>query len=183
MLREACDIVSSTSISGTSIRAPGGQWTVSYPCVCDLREKVRPVASSRVRLGGTVLSNEYYKVSRHSPHCPLYTRSKAQRRVSAQLRVGLWFRIPVLVEASIAFATGAGGLSINPQLSFHMTVGMGSPAVVAIEEAFSWDVVLCETDMIKRVAAAERRIQNLFQAGEVSPYDQLPNGWNLLHAR
>lgn len=183
MLREACDIASSTSISGTSIPAPGGQWIALSRCVCDLREKVRPVAFSRVRLGGTVLSNEYYKVSRHSPYCPLYTRSKAQRRVSARLRVGLWSRIPILVEASIACTTGAGGFSISPQLSFRMTVDWRSPAVVAIEKTFPWDVVPCETDMVKKVAAAERTILNLFRAGEASPYDQLPFGWNLLHAR
>ena len=73
-----------------------------------------------------------------------------------------------MVEASIACTTGAGRLS----LSFRMIVDSGSPAVVTIDDAFRWDGVPCEIDRVKRVAAAERTILNLFRAREASPYDQ-----------
>lgn len=58
-----------------------------------------------------------------------------------------------------------------------MTVDSGSPAAVAIHDAFIWDVVPCETDMVKRVAAAERTILNQFRAREASSYDQFQFGW------
>lgn len=87
MLREACDVASSTSVSGTSIQAPGGQWIVPSLCVCNVGEKVKSVTFSKVSLCGTVLSHKHHKVSKHFPYCPLYTGSKAQRCVSAQLRV------------------------------------------------------------------------------------------------
>lgn len=183
MLREACDSVNFPSAGVLGTGPLRYQRMVSSRCGCDLRERSRTVVRRDVFAGSAVLSNDCEETSRHLPNCPLYTKSKVKRRVTARLTVSIWTRVSLLVQTSLACTTGAGGLSISPQLGFRMVVGWDSPAVIAIIGTSSPLGQQYEPESEKRFAAAGRRILNLFRTGEASPHDQFADGSNILSAR
>lgn len=183
MLREACDVVNFHSAGGFSTDPSRHQRMVSSRCGCDLRERTRSVARRNVSAGRTLLSDEHEETSRHLPNCPLYKTSKAQRRVTARITVSIWSRLSVLVQASLACTTGAGGFSISPQLAFRMVVSWESPVANAICAPFLKSRLASETDIVKELAVAKRTILNMFRTGEASPYEQFEDGSNILFAR
>ncbi|MBE3043943.1 hypothetical protein IMZ48_15495 [Candidatus Bathyarchaeota archaeon] len=184
ILREACDIVSPVS-TGIS-REPRGQGVVCSRCGCGLREKTRSVAAAGDIIRGGALAFEHHETSRHFPSCPFYKMSsKSERRVGTRLRVGVWGQISVWVQASFTCTTGAGAFSISPNLSFRMVVE-GSPASNEIMKMVARVYYLQrkqqpETEIVKRLATAERRILRMFHEGKASPHDRDTGGQNLQH--
>ena len=187
ILREACDIASVLPDSQPSAGLSVYQGRVSSLCSCPFRENRKSVAAGRVHFGRTNLSYQNHEISRHFPNCPFYTtKSESQTRVDAQVGIGVLSRLSLLVQASLLCTTGAGGLSISPHLSFRMTV-KESPARKEISK-IKWFIMeerrpISDTEMIKMLATAERKILRMFQAGEASPQDRSAIGENLLHAR
>lgn len=185
-LREACDIIPYSSAQITRSQDLRHRGFPTSGCNCSIREKKRLLAAKKVRLGKAILSNDYHEASMHFECCPLHVKTKAQRRISAQLCAGVWSRLSVLVRASLSCTTGAGGFSISPQLSFHLVV-QNHPAAQVITKLFIDDSVryigsqISLIDWIKLIASAESRILQMFQDGEVSPFDRLPDGSTLLH--
>ena len=178
VLRAACDTVTSLPVSSLTTGALRHDWLASSRCGCDLRKRTRSGASSHISVGVTVLSNESEVISRHSPNCPFYAQTKTiQRRVGVRFHTRVWPQLFVLVQASLACTTGAGGFSISSPLSFSMTV-KSSPARAVIEALKPTD---SNADIIKGLATAERRILKMFQAKEASPHDRFLDGSNLLH--
>lgn len=187
-LREACDIARQASMHICQARDLRRRKLFSTYCDCDLMERTRPVSERKLRVGTAVLLNEYYEASRHFKDCPLYVRSKAQRRLTAQFRAGIWPRLPMLVRASLACTTGAGGFSISPHLSFHVTVEE-SQAARTIE--LMMDAASAPREYKGRpigdnvvVGFLESQREDLrrgFERGEVSPFERLPDGSTLLH--
>ena len=185
-LREACDIASVLPDSRPSAGLSVYQGRVSSLCSCGFREKRRSVAAGRVHFGRTNLSYQNHEISRHFPNCPFYTKPEIQTRVNTQVGIGVLSRLSLLVQASLLCTTGAGGVSISPNLSFRMTV-KDSPASKEIEKITSFilreKTPISDAEMIKMLATAERKILRMFQAGKASPQDRCASGDNLLHAR
>ena len=144
------------------------------------------MSAGNMYIGGAVLSNEYHEDSRHVPGCPRYTKLKSHRRVGAQFSLGTWSRFSILVQASLSYTascmTGAGGLSISPQLSFRMIV-KETPAKDEIFEAlliYSRGQPSAE-ESAKTITIVERNIQKMFLDGKASLHDRFLGGQNLIH--
>lgn len=187
VLRKACDFMDPPS---TSAQPSRHRCIVSSRCGCDFWEKIGSMVASDLHIGEVVLFKESHESSRHAPSCPFYVPLKAQRRVGARFRAGVWSQLSVLVQASLACTTGAGGFSISPQLCFRMTVPSNSRAYRLILEAALPEATLCfldplrslpDAELAQKTATIRRTILKMFQTGEASPNDQLPDGSNLLH--
>ncbi|KAJ6014744.1 hypothetical protein N7540_009335 [Penicillium herquei] len=91
--------------------------------------------------------------TRHNPECPMYQSST--RAASFGIR-------------------GAGGFSISPNLQVHPHVAPSSPSFDLLTKYLDSD---CSTSLPK----FKKSLEELFQKGEASPRDTLPNGETLLH--
>ena len=187
VLREACDIVSSSSASsGAGIdRTPRPRGVVCSRCGCDFRETTRSVAAAS-GVVGRALAYELHEISSHYPSCPFYRMSsRSQTRVGTRLRAGVWGQVSVWVQASFTCTTGAGAFSISPNLNVRMMVE-SSPASLEIEDMLRDACHLQinqqpETEIVKRLATGERRILRMFHAGTASPHDRFRDGTTLQH--
>jgi hypothetical protein len=90
----------------------------------------------------------------------------------------------VLVEASLSYATGAGGLSISPRLNFAVTLKI-SPAQHLIVDIWHpqrpYRPDYSEQDAVKAIESIERKLVLLYQSGQASPYERDEHGSNHLH--
>ena len=161
---------------------------LSSYCDCDLVERTRSVKQMKLRLGTGVLVNQYNEASRHFTDCPLYAKSKAERRFCAYFSTGVWPRVPMRVRASLAYTTGAGGFSISPHLSLRIAVKDSKASNVIImsilraaRPALDSKPLPTDDEVIETMESGQRDLQRLFRSGEASPFDQHPCGSTLLH--
>lgn len=143
-----------------------------------------------MRICTAVLSSEYHEVSRHFKECPLYVRAKSQRRISAQFVAGIWPRLLMLVRASLACTTGAGGFSISPRLCFRLAVkeSQAEPLIMEIiaysatpPSVLDGGVAVTDSTVVEAMKHRQKKLQEMFQSGVVSPHEKLPDGSTLLH--
>ena len=180
-LREACDIVHEATMQRSKARDLRRRVMLSSFCDCDLIERRRSTSAKKMKLGTTILSSEYSEASRQFTTCPLYVASRAERRFSARFRAGIGPYLPMLVHASLTCATGAGGFSISPQLSFRLAADP-PVAIYTIIPGFSpYQRFTTLRELDYTMEKLQRRVQQALRSREISPYNKLANGSTLLH--
>jgi hypothetical protein len=137
-------------------------------CTCQTHTSAFGYWSSRLTLACT-------RISIHDPQCPL---SALQNTVTnLQLRATLCSLIlRSRVSLSLTLAYGAG-FSIKQSLECHRVVSRGSPVFSLIH-----DLVKSSSNTTEEVFSGEvDKLLEIFQEGQASPHDRLPDGSTLLH--
>ncbi len=138
---------------------------------------------SQFRSYGYNLSGFWDRTTQHLPDCPQYRYSQRTDTLGAKYTYctkALGYSVAVFMS----LRTGAGGFSINPQLTFRAVVPWSSPAFQLFESQefrrksetrirFS-----CSLDHANWIL---EQLYALFQAGTASPTDVLSDGSTFLH--
>ena len=147
---------------------------VMNKCNCRHREFVQ--SSTSWRLGSTSLSSEI--LAQHRSGCPSYARYAKQHRISFNLKYAIMM-LNVIAGVSMSMKYGAGGLSLNPNLTFRGMRRDNSPAF-RLFDLTEWKDCRTIVDAMAKMNQVSLRLRQMFDGGIASPYDLDRNGNSLI---
>jgi hypothetical protein len=134
----------------------------------------------------SLLTVSIFRLSMTS-HCDTCPFSKMAKRTKA---LGVKYAIcssllSFSVQATLSVATGAGGLSISPRLSFRNIVPRDSPAFKLLRglEKLSYNEKKPQSHIVvsSYLGSTLKQLHELFSEGKASLTDVTSNGSTLLH--
>jgi hypothetical protein len=154
-------------------------------CHCDLKERTQVVSQAAFSTDRLTLYDKAYESSRHIQTCHLHYLKSTKRSLGAKFRIPWSQNLSSIVEAAFHWRYELGRFSLSPTLVYRPVV-KNSPTKTLIYNTFDnirLGVRLQRpgNDLIPAVAALERKLLQLYQTKEASPYETDEYGRTHLH--
>lgn len=127
----------------------------------------------------------WYRTSTHLRSCPFFALSQTSDTIGAQYMY-CGRLLGFLVETTLTFTRGAGGMSICPRMMFRAVVSRNSLGFSLFRSCWyelthSTQSLLHISQKIELLSLTSRDLRKAFQEGKAGPNDVLSDGRTLLH--